>query len=57
MEDTPLSELYDTQQLFDELEANMNFLAEYYNLYGSETFFQCQEIVSLLKLIDREKNI
>lgn len=55
MKDTPLGQLYNVKELLSELEDNMEFLAEYYNLYGSETFFQCQEIVCLLQAIEREK--
>lgn len=55
MTDTLLGQLYDVKQLLSELEDKMDFLAEYYNLYGSETFFQCQEIVCLLQAIEREK--
>lgn len=54
MKDTPLSQLYNVQQLLSELDDNIEFLAEYYNLHGSETLFQCQEIICLLKAIERE---
>lgn len=55
MKDTPLGQLYDVKQLLSELGDKIDFLAEYYNLYGSETLFQCQEIVCLLKAIERER--
>lgn len=57
MKDTPLSQLYNVKELLDELDDNMEFLGEYYTLHGSETFFQCQEIICLLQAIEREKNI
>ena len=57
MKDTPLSQLYNVKELWDELDDNIEFLGEYYTLHGSETFFQCQEIICLLQAIEREKNI
>lgn len=55
MTDTLLGQLYDVKQLLSELEDKIGFLGEYYNLYSSETLFQCQEIISLLQAIEREK--
>lgn len=57
MKDTSLGQLYDVEQLLSELGNKIDFLGEYYNLHGSETLFQCQEIVCLLKAIEREKTI
>lgn len=55
--ESKLGDLYNVSELLEELDDNMEFLAEYCNLYDSEAFFQCQEIICLLQAIEREKNI
>lgn len=56
MKDTPLGQLYNVQELLSELDKNLKFLEEYYSLHRSETLFQCQEIICLLRAIEREKH-
>lgn len=59
-EERPLSQLYDSKQLLNELEEHIDFLSNLEtcskDLSCIERLIQCEEIICLLKSIEKEKN-